>query len=217
MTNYYNYANNVHSQNGEDGIIKKIFEVLDINDGFVCEFGACDGIHLSNTHNIYKNNDKFIPILIEPEKDQFEQMKVSLANIKNKITLNVSVSPDKKKDNCLDKILDNLNRKDLLTKFRLLSIDVDSCDYEIWDSLETYRPTVVIIEVNSSYPPELEVYPCHPSGASAGIVNKLAKKKGYELVCHTGNLIFVTKEEFPKLGIKDNKLENLFLRRWLGG
>lgn len=217
MTNYYNYASNVHSQNGEDGIIKKIFEVLDINDGFVCEFGACDGIHLSNTHNIYKNNDKFIPILIEPEKDQFEQMKASLESVEDKNVLNVFVSPDKKTDNCLDKILDNLNRKDLLTKFRLLSIDVDSCDYEIWDSLETYRPTVVIIEVNSSYPPELEVYPCYPSGASAGIVNKLAKKKGYELVCHTGNLIFVTKEEFSKLGMKDNKLENLFLRRWIDG
>lgn len=212
--NYYKYAKNVHSQNGEDGIIEKIFEKLNINDGYVCEFGAWDGIHLSNTYNIYKNNSDFIPILIESESDFFKKMEKTLSDIERKITLNKFVSPDINSENCLDNILESLGIKDLKNKFRLLSIDIDSCDYEIWDSLKKYRPTVVVIEVNSSYPPPEEVYPCTPSGASAGIVNKLAKRKEYELVCHTGNLIFVVKEEFEKLGIEDNSLEKLFLRNW---
>ena len=73
----------------------------------------------------------------------------------------------------------------------------------------------MVIEINSEYPPDQEVYPCEPYGASAAIVNKLAKSKGYELVAHTGNLIFVTKEQFPKLNIKDNRLETLFSNRWV--
>ena len=209
------YAYNVHSQNGEDGIVKKLFEVLDIDHGYVCEFGACDGIYLSNTYNIYKNNSRFIPVLIEPDAKQFNEMQTNLADIKHKIALNLFVSPERQSDNSLDEIFDRLNLKDFHEKFRLLSIDVDSCDYEIWQSLENYRPTVVIIEINSEYPPDQEVYPCEPYGASAAIVNKLAKSKGYELVAHTGNLIFVTREQFSKLNIKDNRLETLFSNRWV--
>ena len=33
-------------------------------------------------------------------------------------------------------------------------------------------------------------------------------------MAHTGNLIFVTREQFPKLNIKDNRLETLFSKRW---
>ena len=146
------YAYNVHSQNGEDGIVKKLFEVLDIDHGYVCEFGACDGIYLSNTYNIYKNNSRFIPVLIEPDAKQFNEMQTNLADIKHKIALNLFVSPERQSDNSLDEIFDRLNLKDFHEKFRLLSIDVDSCDYEIWQSLENYRPTVVIIEINSEYP-----------------------------------------------------------------
>jgi len=49
---YKTYAKNVHSQNGEDGIIEEILKRLDIKNGYVCEFGAWDGIHLSNTFNL---------------------------------------------------------------------------------------------------------------------------------------------------------------------
>jgi len=63
--NYGRFRRNVHSQNGEDGILEKLFEVLKITDGYVAEVGAWDGIELSNTYNIFKNNENFIPILIE--------------------------------------------------------------------------------------------------------------------------------------------------------
>ena len=46
---YNQYAENIYSQNGEDGIIKEILARLNINDGWVCEFGAIDGMYLSNT------------------------------------------------------------------------------------------------------------------------------------------------------------------------
>ena len=32
-------ANNIHSQNGEDGVLAKIFEILKISSGYFVEFG----------------------------------------------------------------------------------------------------------------------------------------------------------------------------------
>ena len=41
---YNTYAKNIYSQNGEDGIISELLKRLEINNGWVCEFGAQDEI-----------------------------------------------------------------------------------------------------------------------------------------------------------------------------
>jgi len=205
------HRKNIHSQNGEDGVIEKIFEVLAIEGGYICEFGASDGISLSNTYNLFKNNPNFSPILIEADKARYAEMVSNFSHIKNKYLFNESVSV--KDESSLDSLLSTI--PGLKNNFKLLSIDVDGLDYEIWENFRNFRPLVVIIEVNSSYPPAQKVYPCVPSGASAGIMNELGEKKGYKLVCHTGNLFFVVEELFPLLEIEDNSLEALFLRNWL--
>ena len=51
---YLKYAKNLYSQNGEDGIIEKILDDLDIKKGIVIEFGAWDGIYISNIYNLWK-------------------------------------------------------------------------------------------------------------------------------------------------------------------
>ena len=35
--------------------------------------------------------------------------------------------------------------------FELLSIDIDSCDYQVWQSIEHYKPKLVIIEIDSTH------------------------------------------------------------------
>ena len=40
---------NIHSQMGEDGVIAAICRALDISNGTAVEFGAWDGVHLSNS------------------------------------------------------------------------------------------------------------------------------------------------------------------------
>ena len=51
------YSKDITSQNGEDGIIEFLINKLDINkpDSTCIEFGAWNGVHLSNTYNIITN------------------------------------------------------------------------------------------------------------------------------------------------------------------
>jgi hypothetical protein len=46
------FARNVTSQNGEDGIIEKLLELIGATNEWVVEIGAWDGKHLSNSWNL---------------------------------------------------------------------------------------------------------------------------------------------------------------------
>lgn len=41
---------------------------------------------------------------------------------------------------------DGLKQTDIPNDFELLSIDIDSYDYQVWKSLKVYKPKIVIIE-----------------------------------------------------------------------
>ena len=107
-----------------------------------------------------------------------------------------------------------LRIKACLEDLDLLSIDVDGMDYRLWAGLKKYRPRVVIIEANASMEPDvlfIQTDPGKRMGSSALAMVELAKSKGYELVAHlVSNCIFVRSEDFPRLKIADNSLENLF-------
>jgi len=49
------YKKNIFSQNGEDGIIEKIFDLIGTRNKVCCEFGAWDGIHFCNIRNLIIN------------------------------------------------------------------------------------------------------------------------------------------------------------------
>ena len=70
---YLEFRHNVHSANGEDGIIKKIFSDLNITEGIVCEFGAANGLDDSNTAALWKQN--FQAVLIESDSGRFDGLK----------------------------------------------------------------------------------------------------------------------------------------------
>ena len=93
----------------------------------------------------------------------------------------------------------------------MLSIDIDSTDYWIWEALTVINPRVVVIEYNASFGISLSVtvpyqlnfnrYEFHPSGyyhgASLHALNALALRKGYALVgCDTAgvNAFFVRQD-----------------------
>lgn len=51
------YRKNIFSENGEDGIIEKIFSEIKPKSNLCCEFGAWDGIFASNCRNLIVNHD----------------------------------------------------------------------------------------------------------------------------------------------------------------
>lgn len=191
------FAKNVNSQNGEDGILKEIFQRLKIKGGQFCEFGAWDGIYLSNTFSLL-DSAEWSGVYIEGDEKKFKDLLKTAQNRKiNPINRFVEV----KGNNSLDNIL---LETDLETDFELLSIDIDSYDYQVWESLVLFRPKVVVVEINSSVvPPSLQTHRDGKQGSSFQSMLELGNKKGYDLVCHTGNLIFVKKE------LTENLFENM--------
>jgi hypothetical protein len=103
--------------------------------------------------------------------------------------------------------------------FDLLSIDIDSYDADVWESLENYFPKIVIIEFNSSVPPG--IYWRHgprTPGNTFSETLRIGKEKGYTLVCHTGNLIFVKNELMHQLNSPPKFIkfpELLFVDGWV--
>jgi hypothetical protein len=102
----------------------------------------------------------------------------------------------------------------------LLSLDTDGSDYEIFKGLKA-KPKIVIIEIDSSYPPEIK-YRFNKDGAGTyNNTTALGIEKGYFLLCHTGNLVFVRneyRELFPEIegdGLSNSEL--YFKRDWLKG
>lgn len=78
----------------------------------------------------------------------------------------------------------------------LLSIDIDGNDYAVWQAYKG-SADVVIIEINSSLGEEVHSFSLS-EGCSYAKMNQLAKDKGYHLVFHTGNCIYV-KQEYAHL------------------
>lgn len=172
------YAQKKYSSVGEDGIIEHIFKVCNISDGIVVEFGAWDGVYSSNTHNLWKDG-KYKAILIEDDQKKYRELK---SNFGNRVeTINAKVSININDVTSLNNLLLNCKTEITNDNFQLLSIDVDGDDYEIWESFDIFKPKLVIIETNSG---NIE---SAIEGCSLKEVNELARKKGYTLICTTGN------------------------------
>ena len=193
---YLNYAKNIYSQNGEDGIVEKIFQDLGITKGNVVEFGAWDGIYLSNVCNLWKNKN-FNALLIEGSDEAMEGIKVlGRNNIVEAYKLYVSENPNDKYS--LDNILSFASLNFMPDNFSLLSIDVDGKDYQIFESLTKFRPKVILIETTYKHKGEY----MGEDGCSLQTLNKLAIHKGYRLVCHNLNGIFVREDLYHNIESK---------------
>jgi len=197
------YASNVHSQTGEDGVLAKILATLPDTDRWCVEFGAWDGMFLSNVRRLIEE-EGYSAILIEAASDKFQSLRDNYAHNKKVIPVNAFVGFDA--EDGLDKILSSYA---IPRNFDFLSIDVDGNDYHIWKAVEAYRPKVVCVEFNPTIPSEVHFVPAaNPAvaqGCSLRALNELAKEKGYELVCVLNfNAFFVDRPYFAKFGISDN-------------
>lgn len=203
------FRRNVASQKGEDGILEKIFEVLEIEGGWCVEFGASDGHRFSNTYHLL-NSRNWRGIQIEPDPERFALLEGRYCDRKPDIVcLNRRVGLTR--ETGLDTIL---AQTVVPHDFQLLSVDIDGNDYHVWDDLRDYRPRVVVIEYNPTIPNavsyvqprDLEV---HHGNALRSLVD-LGRGKGYQLACTTGlNAVFLQDEDFALFEIGDNSVESL--------
>jgi len=101
-----------------------------------------------------------------------------------------------------------LKQTEIPSDFDILSIDIDTFDLDIWESLINYQPKVVVIEINSGIMPGIlsrhnNLY----DGNSFSSTLLVAAKKGYTLVCHTGNCIFVRNDLTPKMKFPERYID----------
>lgn len=204
------YQYNVESQNGEDGIIAHIFNTLpNVQKRYCVEFGAWDGKYLSNCFNLVRNMGWF-GLFIEANDAKFEKLIQNHGDSKNVTCLKRYVEFDG--PNRLENLVDEAK---FPLDFDLLSIDIDGADYFVWESIQRFRPRVVIIEFNPSIPNDVIFVQAKDmninQGASLLALVMLGKKKGYELICATAcNAIFILKEFYHLFGLKSNHVNTLY-------
>lgn len=202
------YSGNVTSEHGEDGVLKRIFEIIGTGSRSCVELGALNGVHGSNVWQLIKK-EGWGGVLIEADQTYFEKLRLEFADTPNAECVNSFVSFEGSQS------LDNIFATTLLPKeFDLFSLDIDGNEYHIWDSLHAYRPRVMLAEFNPTIPNDIVfIQPRDMNvfqGSSLRAFVELGKKKGYELIAaNETNAFFVVKELFPKFGITDNSIDAL--------
>lgn len=186
------FQSNNYSQHGEDGILEEVFSRLREHiplDNWCVEFGAWDGVFLSNTCHLIRNKG-YNAVLIEGNAKRVEQLNRNLpqANV-----LKICAFVHFAGSSSLDHILATTH---IPAEFDFLSIDVDGVDYYILEGLQNFRPKIICIEFNPTIPNAVDfVQPKDFSvkqGSSARAILRLANSKGYQLIAVTGcNLMFV--------------------------
>lgn len=211
MTDLIKYRKNYYSQSGEDGVTEEIFKIIGVRKGWCVEFGAWDGIHLSNTYHFIKDK-KWHSVLIEANRKRYTQL---VNNLKGTSSICINSFVETSGKNSLDNIL---SKTRIPANFDLLSVDIDGNDYHIWKSLKKYNPKLVIIEFNPTIPIEVEFTqlqdPTAHQGSSLTALIRMAKNKGYELIATTRtNAFFIQKKYLPLFKIPDNSPSAIWTNR----
>jgi hypothetical protein len=202
------FAENITSQNGEDGILQKILEIIGIRNKWVVEIGAWDGKYLSNSWNLI-NRKGWHGVLVECDERRCVKLRENYAALPTVTIQHKSVGFNAAASNSIDHILADTA---IPVDFDVLSIDIDGNDYYIWQSMMRYLPRIVIIEYNPTAANDVvfiqDADDAVNQGCSLLALIQLGKDKGYELACVTQcNGIFVRSDVFPALGVVDNDID----------
>ena len=190
----------VYSQCGEDGILHDLFLRLGIQSGYCVEFGAWDGIQMSNTYNLIVNHG-WRGLVIEADQHLFELLRSNMAPHPDVTCLRAAFGFDGAEQ--LDSILRGASAPE---EFELLSIDIDGNDYHVWDVMRSYRPKVVVVEFNPTIPNHVAFVQPRDTrikqGSSVLALARLGARKGYRPVAATlVNVVFVRADLADDAGI----------------
>lgn len=184
----------VHSQTDEDGILLYIFSVLGSGTRRAVEICSGDGIEC-NTANLILNHG-WQALLVDGDEKQ-----ITRGRDYYRTNPNTYVYPPVFQHAWVTR--DNVNSLIRDAGFAgdvdLLSIDMDSTDYWIWEAIDCVEPKVVVVEYQDILGPDLaltipysDTFNGYAFPASDGMPNycgaslpafvKLARRKGFRLV-----------------------------------
>jgi hypothetical protein len=211
MGRLLDFRKSVYSQNGEDGVIAEIFRRLPSSvPRWYVEFGAWDGRYGSNCYTLALQG--WHGIMIEGDQLRFKRLEKTAERFPGRmITLCRMVESGPH----LEELLSSAG---VPHDFGLLSIDIDSSDYDIWKGMEAYRPAVVVIEIDSGTPPGTRRVWSGENFVATTFTSmvELGQSKGYTLICHTGNLVFVRGDlSQPFAPDLPANVDDLFIRDWV--
>ena len=190
-----------YSQFNEDKLLLDIFQKKGIDQGYFMEFGAWDGIHLSNCRMFFEKG--WNGCFIESDTKRFNKLKKNYHNDKNILLLNETI-------NLTNNSLNNIIQKNNINSIDLLSIDIDGLDLTILKSLSALRPKIIIIECNTDIPFDVNFEDTNNDqiGSSLLAMQNYALSSNYEIINATlCNLILIDKnfnnKTFSILNISD--------------
>ena len=186
-TNLKHYEFKVFSQWGEDGIIQRLANVIEIKEKTFIEFGVEDFSESNCRFLLMKDN--WSGFVIDGSARNISRLKQSDVYWKHDLS-------------AVDAFITKDNINDLLAKSRfgkelgILSIDLDGNDYYVLEAIEFFSPRILICEYNAvfgvsrrisvPYDPSFvrgeKHFSCLYYGASLGAIKHAAMKKGYSLV-----------------------------------
>lgn len=224
-THLQHYEYSLHSQNGEDGIIRYLFSHAGFENRRLVEFGfgatQCNALRLILHEN-------FTGLLMDGSAEHCDFFNRAAERLNVRGVEAVQAFLDR--ENLQRTILDHGISGDI----DFLSLDVDGNDYWFWEALDRVSARVVCIEYNAGlgpdlswtvpYDPEFERYAKHPSGffhgASLRAMESLGRRKGYRLVgCDsTGTNAFFLRDDVdaPAIPTLDAKAAYRPHKNWLG-
>jgi hypothetical protein len=166
------------------------------------EFGASDGIANSNTRMLIL--DGWSSVQIEPG-NTFKSLESLYKDNHRVKCLNTFVSCEPNNKNSFDTLME-LYFVPNVFDIDILSIDVDSCDFSIFQSIQNYLPKIVLVENNSHLP--------NHKNEGMTSMTKMANEKGYELLGYTGNLIYCHRKYLEFIDLKIVKPEEAWEEYW---
>lgn len=184
----HKHERKVYSQNGEDGIIERLFEIFGVTDRWFVEMGTESGEEC-NTRLLRERGWSGLMLDCDHENAELNLHRemVTAENV-NELFARYGVPDD----------------------FDLLSIDIDGNDYWVWKAIAPrYRPRIVVIEYNGGVPADLAVVMPYDAtyrwfgqmncGQSLGALHKVSVAKGYALVFATPpNAYLVRRDLLPR-------------------
>ena len=177
---------NIHSQFGEDAILAAIFAELQIEQGYLLEVGAWDGIHLSNCRALLEKG--WTGVHIEAEQDRAQELARNVEPFGSHAICALAGPAGTP----LTRLLEDAHAHD---NFNFVSIDIDSDDLALFEEFTATRSAdVICVEYNPSVPNDVRFRntPGNTWGNSALSLCESANARGYRLVAFTAcNLIFV--------------------------